>query len=77
LLWFKFSQLINIFQGVNNLFFSLNVDPKHNGAEGIGTGWSTNIPCFNPKDIVENIIIYLPIPIIILVFPLSFNYRNF
>ncbi|KAI5965889.1 TOP2 [Candida pseudojiufengensis] len=26
-----------------------------NGAEGIGTGWSTNIPSFNPKDIVENI----------------------
>lgn len=26
-----------------------------NGAEGIGTGWSTNIPCFNPVDIVENI----------------------
>lgn len=26
-----------------------------NGAEGIGTGWSTNIPSFNPKDLVENI----------------------
>lgn len=26
-----------------------------NGAEGIGTGWSTNIPCYNPKDIVENL----------------------
>ncbi|KAF9764374.1 DNA topoisomerase 2 [Nosema granulosis] len=26
-----------------------------NGAEGIGTGWSTNIPNFNPLDIVENI----------------------
>lgn len=26
-----------------------------NGAEGIGTGWSTNIPSFNPMDIVENI----------------------
>lgn len=26
-----------------------------NGAEGIGTGWSTNIPCFNPHDIVESI----------------------
>ncbi|KAH8101531.1 type II DNA topoisomerase [Cristinia sonorae] len=26
-----------------------------NGAEGIGTGWSTNIPCFNPVDIVANI----------------------
>lgn len=26
-----------------------------NGSEGIGTGWSTNISCFNPKDIVENI----------------------
>ncbi|KAJ7674423.1 DNA topoisomerase II [Mycena rosella] len=26
-----------------------------NGAEGIGTGWSTNIPCFNPQDIVSNL----------------------
>lgn len=26
-----------------------------NGAEGIGTGWSTNIPPFNPLDIVENL----------------------
>ncbi|QLL31396.1 hypothetical protein HG536_0B02590 [Torulaspora globosa] len=26
-----------------------------NGAEGIGTGWSTNIPPFNPVDIVKNL----------------------
>ncbi|KAG6334084.1 hypothetical protein ID866_5000 [Astraeus odoratus] len=26
-----------------------------NGAEGIGTGWSTNIPCYNPVDVVSNI----------------------
>lgn len=26
-----------------------------NGAIGIGTGFSTNIPCFNPKDIIKNI----------------------
>ncbi|KAE9383266.1 DNA topoisomerase II [Gymnopus androsaceus JB14] len=26
-----------------------------NGAEGIGTGWSTNIPSFNPVDIIDNI----------------------
>lgn len=26
-----------------------------NGAEGIGTGWSTSIPPFNPLDIVKNI----------------------
>ncbi len=26
-----------------------------NGAEGIGTGWSTSIPCFNPRDIVKNL----------------------
>jgi len=25
-----------------------------NGAEGIGTGWSTSIPQFNPREIVEN-----------------------
>lgn len=26
-----------------------------NGAEGIGTGWSTNIPNYSPLDIIENI----------------------
>lgn len=26
-----------------------------NGAEGIGTGWSTNIPSYNPVDIVNNV----------------------
>lgn len=26
-----------------------------NGAEGIGTGWSTSIPGFNPKDIIRNL----------------------
>lgn len=26
-----------------------------NGADGIGTGWSTFIPCHNPRDVVENI----------------------
>lgn len=26
-----------------------------NGAEGIGTGWSTSIPNFNPADVVQNI----------------------
>ena len=26
-----------------------------NGAEGIGTGWSTSIPCYSPLDICKNI----------------------
>ena len=26
-----------------------------NGSEGIGTGWSSSIPCFNPHEIVESI----------------------
>ncbi|KIY62781.1 type II DNA topoisomerase [Cylindrobasidium torrendii FP15055 ss-10] len=26
-----------------------------NGADGIGTGWSTSIPCFNPMEVVANI----------------------
>lgn len=26
-----------------------------NGAKGIGTGWSTSIPTFNPEDLVENV----------------------
>ncbi len=30
-----------------------------NGAQGIGTGYSTNIPCHNPKDILINIKRYL------------------
>ena len=26
-----------------------------NGATGIGTGWSTDIPCYNPLDLIKNI----------------------
>lgn len=26
-----------------------------NGAEGIGTGWSTSIPNYSPRDIVANL----------------------
>lgn len=30
-----------------------------NGADGIGTGWSTFIPTFNPLEIVDNILMFL------------------
>ena len=30
-----------------------------NGSEGIGTGYSTNIPPFNPLDIIKNIKSYI------------------
>lgn len=43
----------------------LKIEPEHyipilpliliNGTSGIGTGFSTNIPCYNPKDIIQNI----------------------
>ena len=43
----------------------MSIEPKYyipiipmilvNGSEGIGTGYSTNIPCYNPIDIVNNI----------------------
>lgn len=26
-----------------------------NGSSGIGTGWSTDVPCFNPQDLIDNI----------------------
>ncbi|EKX38687.1 hypothetical protein GUITHDRAFT_158481 [Guillardia theta CCMP2712] len=26
-----------------------------NGAHGIGTGWSTDVPCYNPRDVVSNL----------------------
>jgi len=26
-----------------------------NGAQGIGTGWSTTVPNFNPLDVIANI----------------------
>jgi len=26
-----------------------------NGASGIGTGWSSTVPNYNPRDVVENI----------------------
>jgi len=42
-----------------------SIEPKHyvpiipmvlvNGADGIGTGWSTNIPNYNPLDIIDNL----------------------
>lgn len=51
---------------LNNLFEEgLHIEPEFympvvpmvliNGADGIGTGWSTYIPNYNPKDVVENI----------------------
>ena len=46
----------------------VKVEPKYyipilpmllvNGSQGIGTGWSTEIPMFNPIDIIENIKLY-------------------
>jgi DNA topoisomerase-2 len=43
----------------------MSIEPKYyipvipmiliNGAEGIGTGYSTNIPCYNPKDVILNL----------------------
>ena len=43
----------------------VSVEPKHyvpvlpvvliNGAEGIGTGYSCSVPCFNPKEVVANV----------------------
>ena len=27
-----------------------------NGAEGIGTGWSSSVPNYNPRDIVANLV---------------------
>ena len=30
-----------------------------NGSVGIGSGWSTSIPCYNPRDIINNIKLYL------------------
>lgn len=26
-----------------------------NGAEGIGTGWSTTVPNYNPRDVIGNL----------------------
>ena len=43
----------------------MSIEPKYyipiipmllvNGSEGIGTGYSTNIPCYNPVDIISNL----------------------
>lgn len=30
-----------------------------NGASGIGTAYSTNIPCYNPKDIIDNMVLFI------------------
>lgn len=47
----------------------LSIEPRYyvpvipmilvNGCQGIGTGYSTNIPSFNPRDIVENMTRYI------------------
>lgn len=44
----------------------IKIEPSHyipiipmvlvNGSVGIGTGFSTNIPCYNPKDIIEHLL---------------------
>ena len=26
-----------------------------NGCDGIGTGWSSKVPCYNPKDVIDNV----------------------
>lgn len=49
----------------HNVDDSIQIEPKMyvpvlpmillNGATGIGTGWSCDVPCFNPKDIIANI----------------------
>ena len=26
-----------------------------NGSDGIGTGWSSNIPCYNPRELIANL----------------------
>jgi len=50
----------------------MTIEPKYyipiipmilvNGSEGIGTGYSTNIPCYNPKDIITNLKILINNP---------------
>lgn len=30
-----------------------------NGVEGIGTGWSTRVPCYNPRDIVKSLFVLM------------------
>lgn len=65
----------NIFDKNDNPLLSYNdddgvlVEPKYyvpclpmllvNGSSGIGTGWSTEIPSFNPNDLIDNINRYL------------------
>lgn len=60
-----------IFHSADEPLLTYNTDDEHtiepetyvpvvpmvliNGADGIGTGWSTSIPNYNPEDIVENL----------------------
>jgi DNA topoisomerase-2 len=30
-----------------------------NGCEGVATGWSTNVPMFDPKEIIQNLLTLL------------------
>lgn len=37
------------------IFQRITLVCKLKGAEGIGTGWSTSIPCYNPRELVDSI----------------------
>jgi DNA topoisomerase-2 len=66
---------LKIFNSLDNDLYKYNyddatkVEPEYyvpvlpmvliNGAQGIGTGWSTDIPSFNPVDLVENMKLYM------------------
>ena len=47
-----------------------------NGAEGIGTGFSTSIPCYNPKEIIHNIFNIMDNKKVKLMSPWYKNYRG-
>ena len=42
-----------------------------NGAEGLGTGWSTQIPGFHPLQIVDNMLVCSLLVLVFLLFPVS------
>lgn len=64
-----------IFNSLDDKLYTYNdddgklIEPTHyapilclvliNGAEGIGTGWSTNVPTFNPIDVMDNTVRYM------------------
>lgn len=45
-----------VYECVWSSFFTRVSVVQVNGTKGIGTGWSTDVPCFKPEDVIDNLL---------------------